>query len=1087
MAKSRKNKGKNKGGPTRSVPGADYVDDNPPSSRPPQAPPSSLPPTQPSTLGTTNEAPVASTIQSTSSGPGLPFTGESLLADRPFPSARLDTGPQSSMQIQKLDPPASGSSYPSNRDKPSTVGPTKTVPGTSAADASVMAHSEGSGLTLPAGGQQNLPIRPLSSTLSMANSPGFDRPAPTPTKPPTTGATNTAPSTGTAGSSLSYDAHSGAKPETSTQTQNTNTLASGSSSAPPSRADVQESNKKTASEQPKLTDAEQPKLTDADYAARVQPGVRGTVASICTNFFDIAPSTVPETIYKYSITFPNMNHRPVTNRNVKRDLVSSLLLQAPFGDAARGMFPHVATDWNSTIVSSKELFQNELMHFTVSWQGQSQQQPQNVQIEVRPTASLPKQRLLAYINGLGASDISEHLTVLNTFVQKYVADPKSGKARVGSSRFFDKFSLDEERRNAWPRGLHPRLGYFASVRPGTRSLLLNMNVSATAFYNRGDLMDLLRSYYAIGERTIMTYDGGSGDLGPAYRHLIGGLQVRYKYDPSGLQQSPPVRLPLLTDPSTGRLKRVNAISRETVRTQTFLFGTPNQSVTVENYFNNHVLPPGTRIQWPHLLAINTGSRDFPIWIPPELLWIEPHQSFRGLLAGQEMSNMVAFARRTPKENADDIVWNQDYGGMSFLKRDQLALRPNLTVPHKGGLGLEIVPRMIQLPARILNPPRLIYTQLANDASLIKGHWNLQGKRFRMPKALGALCVLTLGSSGNIQNSCIGLATAFRRYGIGVDANRQVIIHTISDFKPNSLEAGIQGLRSRGAGPISLILVVLEKPNLDDYARIKTWGDTSAGIPTVCCTVGVLQKVLKNPGTGANLALKVNIKIGGVNHAVDSTGIPAAVGLTGWSRGTMVVGADVTHPGPGSVKHCPSITAVVASINEGCATFPGSMRLQKSRQEMIEDLDSMMYERLETWYKINTSLPHAILFYRDGVSESQFVLVKKQELRKIENACKRFGKDRAKQDNWCPRITLLVVGKRHQTRFYPDQTTRKDQIDSRTGNMIPGLVVDAERIRLPYYFDFYLQSHNALVGTARPAHYFVLENGMGLTADKLQFI
>ncbi|TKA73489.1 hypothetical protein B0A49_07141 [Cryomyces minteri] len=975
MGKNRKNRGKNKGGPTRSVPGGDYVDDNPPPSRPPQALPSSLPLTQPSALGTTNEAPITSTTQSTSPGSGLLFTGESLVAGRPLPNARLDAGPQSSTQVQKLDSPASASNHPSNLSKPSAVGPTKTASATSVADASIMAHSEDSGRTLPAGGQQNLPIRPPSNMLSMASPPGFDRPAPSPTELPTIGPTNTAPGTGTAGSSLSRAAHSGAKPENSTQTQNNNTLASGSSRVPPPGADVQKSNKKAPSEQPKLT--------DADYAVRVQPGVSGVAALICTNFFDITPSTVPETIYRYSVTFPTLNHRPVTNRNVKRELILSLLLQAPFGDAAGGTFPHVATDWNGTIVSSKELFQNELMHFTVSWQDQSQQQPQNVQIEVRPTASLSKQRLLAYTNGLGASDISEHLTVLNTFVQKYVADPKSGKVRVGSSRFFDKLSLDEECRNKWPRGLHPRLGFFASVRPGTRSLLLNMNVSATAFYNRGDLTDLLRSYYGIGERTIMTYDGGSGDLGPAYRYLIGGLQVRYKYDPSGLQQSPPVRLPLLTDPSTGRLKRVNAISRKTVRTQTFLLGTPNQSITVENYFNDHVLPPGTRIQWPHLLAINTGSRDFPVWIPPELLWIEPHQSFRGLLAGQEMSNMVGFARRTPKENADSIVRNQGHGGMSFLKRDQLALRPNPTVPHKGGLGLEIVPRMIQLPARILNPPRLIYTQLANDASLSRGHWNLQGKRFRMPKTLGALHVLTLKGSGNILGFCTGLATAFRSYGIDVDANRQVIIHTISDFKLNSLEAGIQSLRSRGGGPINLILVVFERPHLDDYARIKTWGDTSAGVPTVCCTVGVLRKVLKTPGTGANIALKVNIKLGGVNHTVDSTGVPAAVALTGWSRGTMVVGADVTH-------------------------------------------------------------------------------------------------------NWSPRITLLVVGKRHQTRSYPNQTTRKDQIDYQ-GNMVPGLVVDAERIRLPYYFDFYLQSHKALVGTARPAHYFVLENGMGLTADKLQFI
>lgn len=36
-------------------------------------------------------------------------------------------------------------------------------------------------------------------------------------------------------------------------------------------------------------------------------------------------------------------------------------------------------------------------------------------------------------------------------------------------------------------------------------------------------------------------------------------------------------------------------------------------------------------------------------------------------------------------------------------------------------------------------------------------------------------------------------------------------------------------------------------------------------------------------------------------------------------------------------------------------------------------------------------------------------------------------------------------------------------------------------------DFYLQSHKAIMGSARNSHYFVLENGMELTMEQLQTI
>lgn len=151
---------------------------------------------------------------------------------------------------------------------------------------------------------------------------------------------------------------------------------------------------------------------------------------------------------------------------------------------------------------------------------------------------------------------------------------------------------------------------------------------------------------------------------------------------------------------------------------------------------------------------------------------------------------------------------------------------------------------------------------------------------------------------------------------------------------------------------------------------------------------------------------------------------------------------------------------------------------------------MLCERLLAWQKANGNLPARILFYRDGVADTQYASVKANELPQIVDACKLAAiashTGRGPIPVYAPFITLIVVGKRHQTRFFP--IDEKDCWTSGKGNVMenlkPGLIVDTD-ITSMWHFDFYLQSHNALKGTARSAHYFVIHNGIGYDADTLQ--
>lgn len=130
----------------------------------------------------------------------------------------------------------------------------------------------------------------------------------------------------------------------------------------------------------------------------------------------------------------------------------------------------------------------------------------------------------------------------------------------------------------------------------------------------------------------------------------------------------------------------------------------------------------------------------------------------------------------------------------------------------------------------------------------------------------------------------------------------------------------------------------------------------------------------------------------------------------------------------------------------------------------------MYERLLVYEEEQGSLPDHILFYRDGVSESQYGMVKTEELKHIRDAVARMKKTRP---NFAPKITLLVVGKWHHMRFYPKDSPE----DSKS--LVAGHVMDSEVV-IPHIFNFYLQSHDSAPGTAKPAHYVVLvaESGYG---------
>ena len=183
---------------------------------------------------------------------------------------------------------------------------------------------------------------------------------------------------------------------------------------------------------------------------------------------------------------------------------------------------------------------------------------------------------------------------------------------------------------------------------------------------------------------------------------------------------------------------------------------------------------------------------------------------------------------------------------------------------------------------------------------------------------------------------------------------------------------------------------------------------------------------------------------------------------------MVVGLDVTHPSPGSKEGAPSVAAIVASVDKFLGQWPGAFSIQEGRKEMVSSLEALFLSRLRLWQKHNKNqLPENIILYRDGVSEGQYQQLLDLELPLIRNACKQAYPATATNQGH-PKVSIIVCGKRHHTRFYPSTDAEAD----RSSNCNPGTVVDRGVTEVRFW-DFFIQPHACLQGTARPGHYVVI--------------
>lgn len=386
-------------------------------------------------------------------------------------------------------------------------------------------------------------------------------------------------------------------------------------------------------------------------------------------------------------------------------------------------------------------------------------------------------------------------------------------------------------------------------------------------------------------------------------------------------------------------------------------------------------------------------------------------------------------------------------------------------------GIRVNPKLIAVDARVLAAPRVEYSKTSAD--IRDASWNMLRNQFRARGMLVQWSYVVLSAGGqknpyNRPNNNPGdLMDEFKREltKTGINYSNPVALRSHSiEIRDETDAEKVFKEASQSKSKINLLLVVLpRKTTAPIYGAIKRLGDITYGIATICVDG---QKLSGSTGRNgqyiANVAMKFNLKLGGNNHFVKFD-MPL--------NETMVVGIDVTHPSPSSSEKAPSVAGMVASVDSNLGQWPAVLRRQDvARQEMVSALHEMLSTRLLLWRSKNKVLPKNILVYRDGVSEGQYDIVIKDELPRLRDACKELYSQSEQKEGY-PHITIIIVGKRHHTRFYP--TNAQDAAQKNFNNK-PGTVVD-RGVTEARNWDFFLQPHNAIKGTARPIHYFVIHD------------
>ncbi|CAM8927174.1 unnamed protein product [Rhodiola kirilowii] len=590
-------------------------------------------------------------------------------------------------------------------------------------------------------------------------------------------------------------------------------------------------------------------------------------------------------------------------------------------------------------------------------------------------------------------------------------------------------------------GIIASTGFQHSLKPTSQGLALCLDYSVAPFWKAMGVLEFLQEY--LGNFKISDFKSRRREV----ERVLIGMKVQ------------------VTHRKTSQKFIIRELTVKDTRHLSFRFkdpagSSPERDVLLTDYFMKTY---EHRIQYLDVPCLELGRKDKPNHVPMECCKIVPGQRFPkerlGIHAANKLKDKSVVSPSVRMNTINSMLhWENGPCGGDVI----------------GNFGIDVDKRMTKLKGRVIGPPELKIGSPQGRPSTVhvnqeSCHWNLDKKCVLEGKSIDRWAMINFGSSLNANMFIPALIQRCKNLRIHMDdcpVYQSAHMGVLSNAQElhNLLEKVSKDTEKEKKGKPQIIICAMAKKH-DGYKLIKWISETEIGTVTQCCLAERANK--GNDQYLANLAMKINAKLGGSNMELLNH-------LPRFEREkhVMFVGADVNHPSRGD-ETIPSIAAVVATMNwPGANRYAARVQPQAHRCETIVNFAEMCFDLVRSYEGVNGRRPDRIVIFRDGVSDGQFDMVLNQELAGLKTIFKMQG--------YSPTLTLIVARKRHPTRLFLEDMRQ----GGRSGNILPGTVVDTTIVH-PTEFDFYLCSHQGLLGTSKPTHYHVLLDDHGFSSDDLQ--
>ncbi|CAL2030743.1 unnamed protein product [Caenorhabditis brenneri] len=404
-------------------------------------------------------------------------------------------------------------------------------------------------------------------------------------------------------------------------------------------------------------------------------------------------------------------------------------------------------------------------------------------------------------------------------------------------------------------------------------------------------------------------------------------------------------------------------------------------------------------------------------------------------------------------------------------------------------GITVSNEPIEVTGWKLDIPQVLYAGPNNKPHRVfmdsdSASWNPSGK-FVASASVKKIHILYTESPKN--KNLQGAVEAFKKDLINESASlwtkitdKQITIEKLDvDFRGNSFE-GILTAKLDKLSSDTYVVYIDEKRDNPSHGVVKLV-ERKKGRMIQHIAIDEALKRMKSKSTPQFILMKMNVKLGGLNHRVLMNGNISH--LWGEASNTLIISYDVCHSSGARTytKGEPTDEPSVVGFGFNGLRLPeqviGDFALQDSRQEQV-DCEILMKKTqwmVKLYRENRKTFPANIVILRDGVSEGQYKMTQNKELNAILRGI--HGAMRTRQMTLeRPKFAYIIATKRHANRLFVKN------MDTIT-NTSPMTAVDTGIVRKGGDEVIFV-SHHPLGGTAQPIMLNTLHNEIFESHDQL---